>query len=240
MYILAFESTAKAASIAVCKDERCLGVYTVDNGLTQSDLLLPMAQDMLKSLKLSFSDIDLLACTVGPGSFTGVRIGVSLVKGIAFMHGIPTVGVSTLDSLAENLSGTRGIIVSAMDARRNQLYAAIYRCDGERTEKLTSDLAVSAAELALMMKEYDGERIYIVGDGAKIAKKHLFEDGIKTEKVPPLIQNQNAYSCAVIALKKYRSGDFCPDISLEPLYLRMPQAERERLERMEKGISESK
>ena len=126
MKILAFDSTAKAASVAVCEDGRLLGLYTIDNGLTQSELLLPMAGNLLGSLKLSFSDIELLAAAVGPGSFTGVRIGVSLVKGIAFGRNIPCVPVSTLEALAENISTLRGILVPVMDARRGQLYTAIF------------------------------------------------------------------------------------------------------------------
>ena len=105
MKILAFDGTAKAASVAVADGDRILAHHTVDNGLTQSELLLPMAEDMLKSLKLSFSDIELYATSVGPGSFTGVRIGVSLIKGLAFGKNIPCVGVSTIEALAENLKG---------------------------------------------------------------------------------------------------------------------------------------
>ena len=101
MIILAFDSTAKAASVAVCDGERLLGLYNIDNGLTQSELLLPMAENLLSSLKLSFADIGLLAASVGPGSFTGVRIGVSLVKGIAFGRNIPCVAVSTLAARAD-------------------------------------------------------------------------------------------------------------------------------------------
>ena len=125
MKILAFDGTAKAASVAVLDDERVLGYYTVDNGLTQSELLLPMAENLLKSLKLSFSDIELFATSVGPGSFTGVRIGVSLIKGLAFGKNLPCVEVSTLEALAENLVGIQGRIVPCMDARRNQVYSAM-------------------------------------------------------------------------------------------------------------------
>ena len=117
MKILAFDSTAKAASVAVTEDEKLLGAYNIDNGLTQSELLLPMAESLLKSLKLSFSDIELLAASTGPGSFTGVRIGAALVKGIAFGKNIPCVGISTLDELAENLFPLVGIIVPVMDAK---------------------------------------------------------------------------------------------------------------------------
>ena len=102
MKILAFDGTAKAATVAVSEDEKILGLYTIDNGLTQSELLLPMAENLLNSLKLSFNDIELFATSVGPGSFTGVRIGVSLVKGLAFGRNLPCVGVSTIEALAEN------------------------------------------------------------------------------------------------------------------------------------------
>jgi tRNA threonylcarbamoyladenosine biosynthesis protein TsaB len=139
MIILAFDSTAKAASVAVCDGEKLLANYNIDNGLTQSELLLPMAENMLASLRLTFDDVDLLACSVGPGSFTGVRIGVALVKGIAFGKNIPCVSVSTLDELAENLKGLEGIIVPTMDARRQQVYTATYRGRGAEIEKLTLD-----------------------------------------------------------------------------------------------------
>ena len=111
MITLAFDSVAKVASVAVCDGERLLAQYNIDNGLTQSELLLPMAEDILKSLKLSFSDVELLACTTGPGSFTGVRIGAALVKGLAFGKCTPCVGVSALEALAQNLFDLDGILV---------------------------------------------------------------------------------------------------------------------------------
>ena len=152
MKILAFDSTAKAASVAVCDGERLLGLYNLDNGLTQSELLLPMAENLLASLKLSFNDMGLLAASTGPGSFTGVRIGVSLVKGIAFGRNIPCVSVSTLEALAENISTLEGILVPAMDARRGQLYTAIFKSDGEYAERITPDMAISTEKLAEELK----------------------------------------------------------------------------------------
>ena len=131
MKILAFDSTAKVASVAVTEGEKTLAVYSIDNGLTQSELLLPMAEATLNSLRISFSDIDAYAVTVGPGSFTGVRIGVSLVKGLAFGKNKPCVDVSTLEALAENLKGSDGIIVPVMDARRAQVYTALFISDGD-------------------------------------------------------------------------------------------------------------
>lgn len=236
MLILAFDSTAKAASVAVCEDERLLALYNIDNGLTHSELLLPMAEAALKSLNLSFSDIELLTASVGPGSFTGVRIGVSLVKGIAFGRDIPCVSVSTLDALAENLSPLDGIIVAAMDARRSQVYTATYRRVGGVTEKLTDDRAISVAELTEELRAYSGERIYVCGDGYGAVMRALEAAGIPAMETPPLLINENAYSVAKVALCKYKAGEAVCDMEISPTYLRLPQAERERLERL--GASE--
>lgn len=231
MITLAFDSTAKAASVAVCDGEKLLALYNIDNGLTQSELLLPMAENMLKCLNLSFDDVELLACAVGPGSFTGVRIGVALVKGIAFGRGIPCVAVSTLDELAENLAGLNGIILPCMDARRQQVYTATYRgCDG-KIEKLTEDRAIAISELAEELKGCE-EPIYLSGDGYAVAKRGLEAAGVKVETTPELLITENAYSVARIAARKYEKGEYTTDLEIAPTYLRMPQAERERLERL--------
>lgn len=231
MIILAFDSTAKAASVAVSDGERLLGLYNIDNGLTQSELLLPMAENLLKSLKLEFSDIELLAAASGPGSFTGVRIGAALVKGIAFGRNIPCVSVSTLEALAENITPLRGILVSVMDARRGQLYSATFRSDGEHTERLTPDRAISIEELASELRAFDGEPIYLAGDGYEVAKEGLSEHGVKLMQTPELLRCESAYSCAVVAKRKYEAGEFISDREFTATYLRMPQAERERLEK---------
>ena len=233
MITLAFDSTAKAASVAVCDDEKLLALYNIDNGLTQSELLLPMAENILKSLQLSFSDVDLLTAAVGPGSFTGVRIGVALVKGIAFGRDIPCVSVSTLDALAENLAGLDGIIVPCMDARRQQVYTATYRGKDGKLEKLTPDRAIAITELAAELKEYD-EPIYLSGDGYEVARRGLMAEGVTVMHTPELLITENAYSIAKIAKRKYDTGEYVSDLEIAPTYLRVPQAERERLERLAK------
>ena len=228
MKILAFDGTAKAASVAVADGDKILAHSTVDNGLTQSELLLPMAEDMLKSLKLSFADIDLFSTSVGPGSFTGVRIGVSLIKGLAFGR---SVGVSTIESLAENLRGLRGIIVPCMDARRGQVYSATFHCDGNKLTRVTEDRAISLSALAEELRQYEGVNIYLSGDGYSVAKNALTKEGIHLCETPELLILENAASVARVALRKYENGEASSDIELSPIYLRMPQAERERLER---------
>lgn len=231
MKILAFDGTAKAATVAVSENEKILGLYTVDNGLTQSELLLPMANDLLSSLKLSFGDIGLFATSVGPGSFTGVRIGVSLVKGLAFGRDIPCVGVSTIEALAESLAGLRGVIVPCMDARRGQVYSATFRCDGKNMERLTEDRAITLSDLAEELRKFEGESVYLSGDGYAVAKKALSEAGISLCETPELLILENAASVARVAKRKYDRGEILTDAEISPVYLRMPQAERERLER---------
>lgn len=184
----------------------------------------------MKSLKLEYSDVELFATSVGPGSFTGVRIGAALVKGLAFGRNIPCAEVSTLEALAENASGLRGIIVPAMDARRGQVYTAIFRCDGENLTRLTPDMAISITELGDKLREFD-EPIYITGDGYEVARKNMSAMGLKLENTPVALRNESAASVAKVALRQYREGKTVSDVELSPTYLRLPQAERERLER---------
>ena len=232
MITLSFDSTAKVATVAVTDSEKLLALYSIDNGLTQSELLMPMAENVLKSLKLGFEDVELLAASVGPGSFTGVRIGTALVKGIAFGKNISCASVSTLEALAENLFGIEGIIVPAMDARRSQLYTAIFEYKNGEMHRYTDDLAISISELAELLKKYDGKDIYIVGDGYKVAHRELEKLGVKLKVTPELLINENAYSVARVAVKLHSEGKTTSDLEHLPTYLRVPQAERERLERL--------
>lgn len=235
MKILAFDGTAKVASVAVCDGSKILAYSTIDNGLTQSELLLPMAEDMLRSLKLSFSDIDAFATAVGPGSFTGVRIGVSLVKGLAFGREVPCIEVSTLEALAESLRGLEGIVLPCMDARRGQVYSATFISDGQGLTRITEDRAIALSELKDELRQYTDKSIYICGDGYAVAKRALTDDGLKICETPALLIPESAASVALVANKKLESGDTVSDSEISPLYLRMPQAERERLEREAKN-----
>ncbi len=231
MITMAFDSTAKAASVAVLDGERILAVNTIDNGLTQSELLLPMAEDMLRSLKLGFDDVSLYAAAVGPGSFTGVRIGTALIKGLAFGKGIPCVSVSTIEALAENLAGLDGIIAPCMDARRGQVYTALFRSGKGGITRLSEDMAIPLTELAEMLSAYPCEKIYLCGDGYATAHRALTELGVSLEETPALLLNENAASVGIVALRAYERGDTVSDSEIAPTYLRVPQAERERLER---------
>ncbi len=232
MKILAFDSTARAASVAITEDDRLLALYNTDNGLTHSELLLPMAENALRSTKLEFSDIEAYAASVGPGSFTGVRIGAALVKGLAFGRDIPCIGVSALEALAENLAGLRGIAVPVMDARRAQVYTAIFRLENGGVTRLTEDTVMPISELGERLRELEGESIYLSGDGYELTRGILSGLGIKVEDTPALLISENAYSVARVAHRAILEGKTTSDRELSPTYLRVPQAERERLERL--------
>jgi tRNA threonylcarbamoyladenosine biosynthesis protein TsaB len=139
--------------------------------------------------------------------------------------------VSTLEALAENLKGISGIILPCMDARRGQVYSATFRCDGHNVERLTEDRAIALSDLAEELKAYEGEPIYLSGDGYAVAKKALTDLGIKFCETPDLLILENAASVARVAMKKYDNGEVLTDNEIAPVYLRMRQAERERLER---------
>ena len=231
MKILAFDSTALTASVAVTEDENLLGQITLNNGNTHSQTLLPMAESLFKMLSISADDIDVFACSEGPGSFTGVRIGAATVKGMAFGRNKACVGVSTLEALAYNLRGYEGIICPVMNARRSQVYTAVFESDGKRITRLCEDMAIAASEIDEKLCAY-GKKVYLCGDGISVALSEFKKT--KTEDTPKEQIYQSAYSVCQVALEKYRNGSFVSDAELTATYLRLSQAERERLERENK------
>jgi tRNA threonylcarbamoyladenosine biosynthesis protein TsaB len=228
MLILSLDSSAVAGSVALCDGERLLCEYTVNLGNTHSETILPMIESILKISGYTTDDIDIFACSEGPGSFTGIRIGAATVKGLAFSLGKPVIGVSTLEALAYNLLGFDGIICPVMNARRGQVYNAVFDAGLNR---LTEDRAIAASELAA---ELAGKRVYLCGDGTKVA----LAGGVDAIAAPERLLHQSAFSVAQCALKKYNEGVRTTDTELSPVYLRLPQAERVRLEK-ESGSLES-
>ena len=228
MKILALDSTAVAASVALCEDGELLGEYTVRNGNTHSQTLLPMVESLLSFFEITTDDIDLFATSAGPGSFTGVRIGAATIKGLSFGSGKPCVEVSTLEALAQNLVFKAGIICPVMNARRSQVYTALFESDGKALTRLMPDSALSIEELDEILSQY-ATPISLVGDGYEICERGFS----KTVPcfVPEALRLQSALSVAAIALKKYESGEVCTDSALSVNYLRPSQAERERAER---------
>lgn len=230
MKILALDSTAAVCSCAVCEDEKILSVFTVNSGNTHSETLLPMIEASLRMLSLEVCDIDLFAFSEGPGSFTGVRIGAATLKGLAFGRNKPCVGVSTLKALASNLSGMSGIVCPVMNARRNQVYNAIYRACEKTLTELTADRAIGVPELEDELASFK-EPIYLVGDGDFL----LYESGkLNYAYVPEQLRAQSAASVALCALADFRKGTAVSDSAVVPTYLRPSQAERERNEKSSK------
>ena len=227
MLILAFESSAKAASVALCRDGHLLSQYSQCSGLTHSRTLLPMAEDMLKNAELTLQDVDLIAVAHGPGSFTGIRIGVSTVKGLAWAGDKPCVGVSTLEAMAWHGLAAGGYVCPVMDARRSQVYNALFEIKDGRPQRLCPDRPIALAELAEDVKKLDAP-VFLVGDGAAITRAFFDAQGIPCRVAPENLLWQDAWGVAMAALdKEPGSAD-----SLLPVYLRLSQAERERQEKL--------
>ncbi len=226
MRILALDSTALTATVALCEDEKLLAEYTINNGNTHSETILPMISSMLDLFGCEVSDIDVFACASGPGSFTGVRIGAATLKGLAFDRDKPCVGVSTLEALAYNVKGCDGIICAVMNARRGQVYNALFSSTGER---LCDDRALSIDELCAELEDKN-TKVVVCGDGTDITLD-VFNGKIDAAAAPTRLVCQSAYSVAQVALRDVREGKAVTDIELTPIYLRLSQAERERLAR---------
>ena len=228
MLILALESSAKAASVALMEDENLIAQYSQCSGLTHSRTLLPMLEDMLKNTEKKIADVDLIAVAHGPGSFTGIRIGVSTVKGLAWAAQKSCVGVSTLEAMAWHGASSGGLICPVMDARRSQVYNALFEIDDDaRPKRLTEDRAISLSELAQELRA-DGREPLLVGDGAKLTYDYLTQAGLACRMAPANLVYKSAWGVGMAALdKKPGSAD-----DLLPVYLRLSQAERERQERL--------
>ena len=229
MLILAFESSARAASAALLRDGKLLSQYSQCSGLTHSRTLLPMGEDMLKNAELALNDVDEIAVAHGPGSFTGIRIGVSMVKGLAWALEKPCVGVSTLEAMAWHGLAAGGLVCPVMDARRSQVYNALFSVEDGRPVRLTEDRAISLEELAEELGSYDWPA-FLVGDGAEMSYDYLTARGVECTLAPENLRMQSAWGVGMAALDK-ESGTAD---SLLPVYLRLSQAERERLERLER------
>ncbi|MEG1540958.1 MAG: tRNA (adenosine(37)-N6)-threonylcarbamoyltransferase complex dimerization subunit type 1 TsaB [Oscillospiraceae bacterium] len=229
MKILGLESSAKAASVAICDETGLLGQYYQNSGLTHSRTLLPMVEALLKNLGLSIADMDIIAVAHGPGSFTGVRIGVSAVKGLAWAAEKPVCGVSTLEAMAYNgLTAPEGsIICCAMDARRQQFYNGLFEIKAGIPRRLCPDRAIGGEELALELKKLK-KTIFVVGDGAKLCYNVLEKFQLDAILAPEPLLFQTAFGVCQAAKRAPTQSVH----ELLPLYLRLSQAERERQERV--------
>ena len=234
MKILALDSTAIVGTVALCEDTRLVAQYTLNTGNTHSQTLLPMIESALRLSDWTVDDIDLFAVSQGPGSFTGVRIGIATIKGLAFGKDVPCAGVSTLDALAYNLRGCDGMICPVMNARRAQVYNALFACKDGKLTRLCPDRAISIAELDEELASMK-QPIYLCGDGYDVTLEGMSKTTV--HPVPEELRPQSGYSVAMCGLAAYQNGLATDDATLVPVYLRPSQAERERNERLAKENS---
>lgn len=228
MKILALETSAVAASVAICEDEALIAQSFQRTGLTHSATLMPMLESMLKNCGITFNEIDLIAVAAGPGSFTGLRIGVSAAKGLAWSHGKPCAGVSTLEAMAWQLVGMSGVVCAAMDARRQQVYNALFEIEEGKPVRLTPDRAISLDELGSELVKIEKKQIF-VGDGAHLCYNAFQNKEYPVQMAPAHLQFQSAWGVARSALEQARAGQLTDAAGLVPNYHRLSQAERERL-----------
>ena len=231
MRILSFETSAKAASVALLQDGILLGEYFQNSGQTHSRTVMQMAEDLLKNCDLTAFDVDAVACASGPGSFTGVRIGLAAAKGFAWGREIPLIGVSTLEAMARNVAMAEGIYCAAMDARRNQVYTALFELKNGVFSRLVEDSAISIAELSEQLKGLR-QTVYLVGDGAALCYRML-KDISGLVLLPEHLRMQRAAGSALVAWEQLQTGALIPAKDITPNYLRLSQAERERQKKLE-------
>lgn len=232
MLILAFESSAKPASAALVKDGQLLSQYMQCSALTHSRTLLPMAEDMLKNAELRLSDVDLIAVAYGPGSFTGIRIGVSTVKGLAWAAEKPCVGVSTLEAMAWHGLAAGGYICPVMDARRSQVYNALFKIENGRPVRMTDDRPIALDELSKEVTALNAP-VFLIGDGAALCFEYFTAHGVPCVMAPDNLRWQDAWGVAMAAADKTPGNAD----ELLPVYLRLSQAERERQERLSQSVN---
>lgn len=233
MYLLAFETSAKAASVALFNDEQLLGEQYQNTGLTHSQTLLVMAESLLGQCNINASLVEAVAVANGPGSFTGVRIGAAAAKGFAWGKQLPLYGVSTLEAMALGLGVYDGYVCPVMDARREQVYNALFYVNQGKLERKTEDRAIALEALKKELKNLE-KPVFLVGDGSILCYNTLKEDVPGLALPPEHKLHQRAVGVGLAALEQIRLGNTGNAAEITPNYLRLSQAERERLAREQK------
>ena len=233
MLILAFETSAKAASVALHDGQKLLGESYQNTGLTHSQTLMVMAEDVLKQCGKSAADVTAVAVAEGPGSFTGVRIGAAAAKGFAWGAEIPCYGISTLEAMAESLGIYQGYVCPVMDARRAQVYNALFYVNCGKISRVAPDRAIALSDLGAELKNLT-EPVFFVGDGSLLCYNTLSEDIPLLVLPPEHRMHQRAVGVALLAVRQAAQGITPSGAELNPNYLRLSQAEREKLERENK------
>lgn len=237
MIVLGVDSSAKSASVAIVREDTILGEFFLNNGLTHSQTLQPMVENLLAVLGMDMNSIDVMAVNNGPGSFTGIRIGVAAVKGMAFARDTACVGVSTLYSLAKNVGPWEGIICPAMDARCGQVYNALFQQKEGKLERLCPDRAITVDQLKEELRNCK-KNVIFVGDGAALCYNNISKELNGVVLAPENIRYARGSSVALAGRELYDHHKVS-SFDLTPCYLRPSQAERERkarLEAQQKGV----
>ncbi len=231
--IMGIDTSATAASVSICEDGHVLSEFFVNVKLTHSQTMMPMVKAALDCARLSLQEIDVFAVSNGPGSFTGLRIGISAVKGMAFALEKPCIGISTLEAIARNALSIPGILCPVMDARVKQVYNALFESDGQQMNRLCPDRAVTIAELFEELQSFD-RPVVLVGDGAELCAREFAGKLPQAVLVQPNIRYQRASSICALAYEEMKAGRSVSADALGVQYLRLPQAERERNARLQK------
>ncbi len=235
MNLLAIDASGIAGSVAYIKDGKLAGEYYICDKLTHSQTIMPMLEDMKTLLSINLEEIDAVAVTSGPGSFTGLRIGVTAAKALALALDVPIVGVPTLDTMAHAMVYTEYLICPIMDARRNQVYTALYKWEEDTLKRLTEHMAVDIEEYVAGLKDRE-EKIIFLGDGVSVYENRIKEVlGEKAVFAPSFCNLQHASVLADVATKRYEEGQVEDPSLFVPIYLRKSQAEREKEEREQHG-----
>ena len=230
MKLIALDSSGLVASVAVLEDDKLMAEYTMNYKKTHSQTLLPMLDEIVRMIELDLSTVDAIAIAKGPGSFTGVRIGVATAKALAQAADKPCIAVSTLEALAFSSKYFDGIISPVLDARRNQVYNALF-CGGKDLMRLTDDRALALDELLAQLKEY-GKKVLFMGDATLVFEEEIKSALGELAYFAPKVSNLNlAGAVAEIGLDKLKKGETTEYKRLVPEYIRLSQAEREKLER---------
>lgn len=238
MKILAVDTSAKSASAALVEDGVIKGEFFINTMLTHSETLMPMIDSLLGSVRIKKEEIDCFAVNSGPGSFTGLRIGIAAVKGMAFALNKPCAAVSTLESMAYNLTGDNTVICAVMDARCSQVYNALFDVSDGEIKRLCEDRALKIEELAAELACID-KKIVLVGDGANICYEKMSKEIQNVFPANENVRYQRASSTAFAAEKIAERGELKSCGELMPSYLRLPQAQRELMAK-KKGNSPEK
>jgi len=221
MKILAMDTSSVNATVAVCDENRILGEYTVSNERAHSQIIMPMLESLLNHCSLTIKDIDVFAVALGPGSFTGLRIGISAMKTLAQSLSKPIIGVSSLDEVASSFFGTDKIVCPIFDARRNEVYNALY----SNGNKFVSERVVDFDELLIELSQ---KQVVFAGDAIiKYRDRILSFNNPNWLIAPNSLSMQRASALASVALRRALNSDFDNLYDLSPIYLRLPQAERE-------------